>query len=435
MILILTKASSARIDYIFHLIFTEVLGAEVRITQSQDEFSVWQGPRLVYADTPIPGVPFIEAANLLFTTGLKPVDAQTTNWLGIPLLFGSSHPESCLPFDPFAAAFYLVSRYEEYLSHKKDRHGRFPHTESIAHRSGFLQIPVVHLWANLLHDCLVKHFGSFDTKQRTYRFVPTIDVDHAYAYLGRSMGRTAAGFLRSVMRRDGHDLMKRVRVLTGRDHDPYDSFGYLDKLHEPYGIDPMFFMLYASYGGDDNNVELNSGRFRELIRTLDQKGNVGIHPSLSSARHPGLLRREIGGLSRVLDRPVTISRQHFLKLSFPGTYRLLIQHGIEHDYSLGYASVPGFRAGIAIPFRFFDLEKDQVTPLILHPVTIMDVTLRDYMRLTPSEALKVIAGTIKQVRSVNGTFISLWHNESLGDFGRWQGWREVYEEMVREASQ
>ena len=33
---------------------------------------------------------------------------------------------SALPFDVFAAGFYLLSRYEEYLPHIKDRFHRFP---------------------------------------------------------------------------------------------------------------------------------------------------------------------------------------------------------------------------------------------------------------------------------------------------------------------
>ena len=45
-----------------------------------------------------------------------------------------------------------------------------------------------------------------------------------------------------------------------------------------------------------------------------------------------------------------------------------------------------------------------------------------------------IENMIQTIRSVHGEFVSLWHNESLGDTGRWKGWREVYEEMVKLAS-
>ena len=101
---------------------------------------------------------------------------------------------------------------------------------------------------------------------------------------------------------------------------------------------------------------------------------------------------------------------------------------------MGYPSHPGFRAGITIPFRFFDLASNETTPLVVHPVSVMDVTLRDYLRLSTEESLDTIIGVIKTIRSVNGDCVSLWHNESLGETGRWKGWRRVYEEMVKAAS-
>ena len=48
--------------------------------------------------------------------------------------------------------------------------------------------------------------------------------------------------------------------------------------------------------------------------------------------------------------------------------------------------------------------------------------------------LDEIKNIINQVKSVNGTFISLWHNESLSDQKRWKGWRRVYEEMIKYAT-
>ena len=101
---------------------------------------------------------------------------------------------------------------------------------------------------------------------------------------------------------------------------------------------------------------------------------------------------------------------------------------------MGYAVEPGFRAGIADPFNFFDLVENKETELIIHPVTIMDVTLRDYHGLTHEKGLETILSMIDTVRSVNGECISLWHNESFSEIGRWNGWRTIYEEMIKHAT-
>ena len=50
----------------------------------------------------------------------------------------------------------------------------------------------------------------------------------------------------------------------------------------------------------------------------------------------------------------------------------------------------------------------------------------DYKDVGIEEAKAIIQSLIHEVKSVNGTFISLWHNESLSDQDRWKGWREVY---------
>ena len=101
---------------------------------------------------------------------------------------------------------------------------------------------------------------------------------------------------------------------------------------------------------------------------------------------------------------------------------------------MGYPSHPGFRAGIAIPFPFFDLTTNESTSLMIHPVTLMDVTMKDHLRLSREKSLELISRMIRKTKAVNGEFVSLWHNESLGDTDRWQGWRKVYEEMVKQAS-
>ena len=118
----------------------------------------------------------------------------------------------------------------------------------------------------------------------------------------------------------------------------------------------------------------------------------------------------------------------------PDTFRGLIGAGITHDYSMGYANEPGFRAGTSVPFPYFDLLTNEPTNLIIHPITLMDVTLRDHLRLKPDQALQLIQNYIKVVRSAGGSFVSIWHNESLGDTGKWKGWRQVYEKMVESAS-
>jgi len=434
MLLIFSHTANNRLKYITSLVLKEMLGVNFRITQSVPDYVDFNGPKICYGDKSLHEGIFIAANQLLFESKVY-FHEMSPAWIdGMPVLFETANPDSALKFDPLAAAFYMVSRYEEYHTHKKDSFGRYQATESIAWKGEFLEIPVVHLWAEALASTLMTRYPEIQFHRPSYRFVPTIDIDHAWCYRGRPVMRTLGGFARSFMHFRFQEIFERTSVLAGFSPDPYDNYDFIEEQHHALTGLPLYFILFADYGTNDNNVKVTGENFHKLIRKLDQTGRVGIHPSLSSNKHLPKLESEYKGLGEVLNRKVTISRQHFLKLSMPRTYNSLVRMGVTDDYSMGYASHPGFRAGIAIPFQFYDLTRDVLTPLIVHPVALMDVTLKDYLRLSRVKSLEKIKEMVHTIRNVNGEFVSLWHNESLGDHGRWKGWRHLYQEMVKLAS-
>jgi hypothetical protein len=98
---------------------------------------------------------------------------------------------------------------------------------------------------------------------------------------------------------------------------------------------------------------------------------------------------------------------------------------------MGYADVPGFRAGTAHPFKWFDVERNEVTSLMVHPIIVMDSTLRNYQQLDALEAMEVISQLKSEVKNTGGDFVSLWHNETVAEQGVWVGWRAVWEEAIK----
>ena len=200
-----------------------------------------------------------------------------------------------------------------------------------------------------------------------------------------------------------------------------------------YNLKTIFFFLLADYGYNDKNVPYTSKRLRELIKQISDYCNIGIHASYNSLKNNNKLKIEMNRLSEILHKEVLDSRQHFIKLNMPSMYRNLIKNGIKDDYSMGFVSLPGFRAGTCNKFSFYDLDLESETDLNIHPFSIMDVTLNDYMNLTPSQSIDIIRNIIDEIKIVEGTFISIWHNESLNYSGRWYGWDNVYLKMIKYA--
>jgi hypothetical protein len=403
------------------------------ITQSSRDYISYPGPKIEYSEKPSGEGIFFRSCGLLKESSVLKQATDLFRFADLPAFFRIPDEESAFPFDLFAASFYLVTRYEEYLPFKGDKYGRFSAKDSIADSGHFLEIPVVNIWVELLRKRILESYPELILREKKFRFVPSVDIDHAYAYKQRTIKRTLGGYGRSMLHAEWNKVAERTKVLFGMEQDPFDQYDFLRELHDRFQMEPLYFILFADYGNNDNNVSLTGRKFRQLVRDLDEKGQLGIHPSLRSGRNPATLKTEIKKLEAELGRKVYISRQHFLKVSFPETYRCLLKQRIHEDYSLGYASTPGFRAGIADPFPFFDLLRNKPTSLIIHPVTLMDVTLKDYCRMDPDEAISYGRTLMDTIKALRGEFVSVWHNESFDESGRWKGWRRVYEALLEDA--
>jgi hypothetical protein len=428
-ILIYSQKSSARSGYSFNLLFGELLGVDYWVTGSLEEFHAFAGPKLSYGKQPVADELFFYACGLLFEGGIHLQDLNEIVSDGLPLLF-PSRVKAAMPFDVFAASFYLVSRYEEYLPHVKDQHGRYKANQSVLFKLGVLNEPVVNQWALTLLKTIELRFGPIDRTASKFRFIPTIDIDNAYAFKHKGFIRAIGGCISDVLAFNLRHALQRIKVIFGVQKDPYDTYDYLTELKERYPHKLLFFILLGDFSQYDRNVPHQNRYMQELIKFLDDMGEAGIHPSYASHRRVEDLKKEILRLSTILHRDIAISRQHFLKFSLPETYQRLIECEITDDYSMGYAELPGFRAGIASSFNFYDLDLETETPLRVHPISIMDGTLKDYMGLQPDEAIEVIKMQLNKVKAVNGLFIAVWHNESFAENKRWKGWRTVYELML-----
>jgi len=54
--------------------------------------------------------------------------------------------------------------------------------------------------------------------------------------------------------------------------------------------------------------------------------------------------------------------------------------------------------------------------------------------LPVDDAQYLIKEIMDRVREVNGTFISLWHNETVSDNRHWQNWKQVFEYTIKEGT-
>jgi len=169
---------------------------------------------------------------------------------------------------------------------------------------------------------------------------------------------------------------------------------------------------------------------QRLIREHGDRYSIGIHPSWQSGDDPQTLKFEILKLGHINGKPVTCSRQHFIRFTMPQTYRQLIELGIEADFSMGYGSINGFRASVASPFFWYDLEREEPTKLLLYPFCYMEANSFYEQKFSADQALDELKHYLHIVRPVNGTLITIWHNSFLGTGRQFNGWREMYRKFI-----
>lgn len=365
------------------------------------------------------------AMPLLFEGDIQEQELKMGKWKKMSVLFTHDEQIADLPFDPLAMIFFLVSRYEEYISNQRDQYGRFPVEASVAYQYNFLDLPLADLIVEELKTHLKAHFPDLKFREGEYQRTLTFDIDYAWAYLHKGWRRTLGAWARDAIKRP-HLVPQRLKVVLGLQNDPYFTFDKIDQIILERDLPAIFFFLVGDYATYDKNISTQKPAMRSLIQRIQGQYEVGLHPSFQSNQSIDILKKEKERLEEVTQHPITKSRQHYLKLYLPMTYRQLIEIGIQEDYTMGYEWA-GFRASIAQPFYWYDLERDETTPLKIYPFHVMDVALKNYMKLPPNLAKEQAEKIIQSVKAVNGHYIELWHNNSLCQQEGWEG----YEIVVR----
>jgi len=373
---------------------------------------------------------FINRSDILMQTSIESTGLYTSGYNKKLALFKEEIIEIDFDTDILGIIFICLSRYEEYLPFTPDQHGRYTANQSRAFNEGVLHLPIVDIWVQSLFLTFQKIFPTIPQLTRTFRKLLTYDVDMAWAFSHKGLTRSIGATFKEIQNQDWSALKKRIKVKVGKAEDPFQTFHYLDQQHKRYASSPIYFFLLGKYGAYDKNISPSNKQFQQLIRQIAARHAIGIHPSYLSNDRPTELATEINTLETITQQTIQHSRQHFLKLHLPTTYRRLLQHGIQQDYSMGYADAIGFRAGTCFPFYWYDLEKEEMTDLLIHPFQIMDVTLKDYLQLSPKDARIAIQQMIDSIKQVEGIFCSLWHNSSFSYIGEWEEWKEVYEFML-----
>jgi len=434
-LLLYTEAFSPRLQYICQQVFHHWLGLSIEWTNNVEMYQHFKGIKINYGTISLIENDFLlPKTTLLFEKSIKKYLGSSTTYNKIPAFFPTQVPNSIFSFDLLATLFFHLSRYEEYLPFQADDHGRFPASESWAYQNGCLQKPIVDLLVVELKKRLKTHYPQIIFKPQAFQFLPTYDIDMAWAYRHKGWKRSLGGYATDILKGQFTSLKNRVRTHLALQNDPFQTFEWLDGMTQKFKLQPIYFFLLGDYGEYDKNNKVEAPAFQDLIKSIANFHKTGIHPSYQSANKKLIINKEKQRLATISKQNVHRSRQHYLKLNLPTTYQQLIAAGITEDYSMGYAMDIGFRAGTSLPFYWYDLSEETSTKLKIHSFHLMEVTLKEYLKLSPEAAKAQIAKLINTIKSVDGTLCSLWHNSSFSELEGWKEWEAVYVDLLEKVT-
>ena len=376
MILVYSHKITPRLTYIFRQIFIRILELPVDFTSTIEKFVSHSGPKLSYTHQPLGKEFFIGSHDLLFQQGIQEVPIEVLNWSGIPAFFKLGKP-SQLPYDIFAASFYLMSRYEEFLPQVKNELGAFVAYQSLASKNNFLEMPLIDLWAVRLKDKLHEFFPELPhVSWKKPKFQPIISVVNPYQYQKKSLLLKLTDTLSALWHLDFFSVFEQYLVLLGLRKDPHNNFEALETLFKQFGNQPLYFFLFSKNTFYDRGVSTYNFSFRKLVKNTADLNHVSLLASYASQQDSKSLNHECDQLKRLIIKKIDSVRFNYGLLSTSSCYYNLLEQEIFEDYSMGYRDEVGYRASTAVPFYFYDLNNDLQTSLKIHPVVADEVGLR-----------------------------------------------------------
>lgn len=390
MLLVYTHKITPRITYVFTHIFKRVLGVEVGFTTTLETFVAHSEEKMSYTNAPLGSEFFIKSHPLLFDQGLQDVSCTVSEWENLPIFFQQDSP-SALPFDVFAAGFYLLTRYEEYLPYVESESGGFPAKSSLAYQHKFLQKPLVDLWIVKLKSEISKVYPNMFPLERVNDNPPQIliDVVQAFKYKHKSILRNAIQWVKALFELNLWDLIEHPLVLMRFRKDPWNVFtsGLQELTKQKQTKKMLFFFQFTAVDYKDQGITKHEKYLHYLIKATADYFNVSLLVSQKGRSSLKGFKDERADFQNQIHHPVTRVRFAKKLINISESYKVLVAEEIEADYSMGYPDELGYRASTALPFYFFDLANDYETSLQVHPVVAAESWVR---KNPPQKAISAI---------------------------------------------
>lgn len=255
---------------------------------------------------------------------------------------------------------------------------------------------------------------SIDTLKRVYPYHKFLDLDvkdcNIVAFLSHDIDFSP----------ERHLFVKADFTDRAKEHIGIYSLDDIQKiidLEKEYGLkstifSPVFNSKFTRFTSN-------------LSKILDSRFELGLHASPRCSSDAERLIYEKKLIEKNTGRDVDSCRIHRLEYHYQKTIDSLKKAGFLYDSTFGYNNTIGFRGGISHIFMPY---KKNVIEI---PLTIMDMTLWKYLRLSPTNSLKLIQELINRATQNGGIITLNWHSDYASYDEFFTVFRKTIEFLIR----
>lgn len=430
MILVFTEKMTPRKKYVFHQVLTRILGIKVKITCKIEEFIASNDLKFSYVKARMGNEFFVKCGGLLEKQGVFEQDIRVRPW-DDTFCFYEVGEDSDIPFDIFSAAFYMLTRYEEFLPHQKDKMGRFPAKESLAYKNDFLKQPVVDIWAYKFKEALLKHYPEMKFPERKSSTLNLLAVSEVYKYRKKGFMRNFGGGMRDLLHLRFKDVFERMRTQLFWAKDPYDIYKDLLQFSRQHKIEWYYMFQLSDYSRNNKNIDHHRISYQSLIKSMGDYGKTGLLLGYEALFDLDVLKREKKRFENIANRELEMAITNDHSLNLPDLYNNYDALEIGHDYSMGFVDRIGFRAGTCTPYLYYELNLERISPLVIHPSAFNSEAFRPSSYFEVRTVLDKVKASVK---SVNGQLLMVFKNIDFADEKRKEKFLQILERMNEDGS-
>jgi hypothetical protein len=362
-----------RHEFIFNFFFYELKNIR-HVVLKKNELPLNEKNIVInYSGEHIPNALTIIPFGLLEESDIHDIFPQAEDHPEFIKIFFQTKERGNIPFDIFSAAFWLLSRYEEFTEKPPSVSGDFTHRSSLSWQNDFLDFPIVDHWKKIL----LTKLGISQPSAPKYSIHFPVDIEISSDRLHSKYHEEWSAFLKLFHLNNLLSLFSGKKNEQKRNEEipEFDFFHQIIRSHP----DNQFIFFWNTANEKDNPLSLLS-RFPSLhivAKRLNDYAQTGLllrGKTDTQAAEPEVSKFILRLKNIIHSDIVNVRINKGLFLSDQINKKLQL-NGLKHDYSGLFYHAFGYRFSTLTPFASFDLKSNRQTDFIFHPVCTCDTFL------------------------------------------------------------